>query len=339
MKGNPNLDLLRSIAVSIVVVQHVLLTAHVRQLGPWLTANLGIVGVYMFFVHTALVLIWSLRRRPDALDFYIRRVFRIYPIAVLAITVTVLFHIPSLHNLSGDTFYYAPSLKNLVANLFLVQNIIWHGNILGVMWTLPLEMDMYLLLPFLYFVSLGKSPLLRIGFLWIAVVIFDSLGLAPDDNSLAVCIPYFLAGVLASILFGRVKQRISGYLLPLFLMILLCCYLARPGLRNGWWLTLALGLILPLFRPIRAKWLVNTSHEIAKYSYGIYLIHPFCIVIGFELLPRSSLALRLTGVLVSLAALVIPTYHFVEKPMIDLGARIATRLREPQPMSASVEGT
>ena len=44
----------------------------------------------MFFVHTALVLMWSLDRRPHILDFYIRRIFRIYPLAIFAVLCALL---------------------------------------------------------------------------------------------------------------------------------------------------------------------------------------------------------------------------------------------------------
>jgi peptidoglycan/LPS O-acetylase OafA/YrhL len=101
--------------------------------------------------------------------------------------------------------------------------------------------------------------------------------------------------------------------------------MAWPSLRSGWWLTLVLGVSLPLFRSIKLKWLETTSHHVAKYSYGIYLIHPFCIVIGLELLHPFSLAVRLAGFLISLVSIVVSAYHWLEKPMIDLGARLANR--------------
>jgi peptidoglycan/LPS O-acetylase OafA/YrhL len=44
--------------------------------------------------------------------------------------------------------------KNLVSSLLLLENVIWVGSnplVFGVMWTLPPEVDMYFLLPFLFF--------------------------------------------------------------------------------------------------------------------------------------------------------------------------------------------
>ena len=90
-------------------------------------------------------------------------------------------------------------------------------------------------------------------------------------------------------------------------------------------LTLVLGVTLPVFRQIRAKWLVRSSHQVAKYSYGIYLAHPFCITFALALLHRYNLAIRIGGILFSLAIVVVVLYHAIEKPFIDFGSRLAAK--------------
>src|SRR3974377_2116998 len=103
MKALPNLDFVRAVAVLSVVVSHTLVAFRVLIIGNWWVGWIGVVGVFVFFVHTSLVLMWSLGRKQHALDFYIRRVFRIYPLAMLAIAVTLLFHAPVGGNL--DSFF------------------------------------------------------------------------------------------------------------------------------------------------------------------------------------------------------------------------------------------
>jgi peptidoglycan/LPS O-acetylase OafA/YrhL len=328
MKSKPNLDLLRSIAVLLVVVEHILLAMRLHWIGNWDMAWFGVVGVFMFFVHTSLVLMWSLERKPHMLDFYIRRIFRIYPLAIAAILITLLFHIPTMHNINGDTYFAAAGIKNTVSNLLQLQNVIWPGNILGVMWTLPLEVDMYFLLPFLFFFTRFNFTVWPLLALWAATVVYDRSAFLPDNNSFAVCIPYFLSGVIAYVLFAKVKPRLPVFLMPLLIAALLCVFMVHPAWRGGWWLTLILGLALPHFRPLRARWLVQASHHTAKYSYGIYLVHPFSIVIGLNLLHGSNLAIRLGAIFGSLALIVIPAYHLLEKPMINLGAKIAARVEQ-----------
>ena len=61
---------------------------------------IGTFGVLIFFVHTSLVLMYSMERsdmRGEALfaNFYIRRIFRIYPLSVLAVLVAVMLKLDS----------------------------------------------------------------------------------------------------------------------------------------------------------------------------------------------------------------------------------------------------
>lgn len=325
MKSAPNLDLLRSIAVLLVVVEHTLLAMRLHWIGSWNIAWLGVVGVFMFFVHTSLVLMWSLDRKPYLLDFYIRRLFRIYPLAIAAILITITFHIPTLQKVDGSTFFQTRGIKNVIANLLLLQNLFTGSNILGVMWSLPLEVDMYVLLPFLYFFIRRNFVIWPLLVVWIGTVAYTRSAV-PDINTFAVCIPYFLSGVIAFVLYAKVTPRLPGFLMPLWALVLLVGFMSRPSWHNGWWLTLTLGVTLPLFRPIRSRLVIRASHEIAKYSYGIYLVHPFSILIGVNLLANQNLGIRIVGMILPLAAISLAAYHFIEKPMIDIGTRVAARL-------------
>ena len=129
MKDMPNLDLVRSIAVLLVVVEHLLLYAGIFRLGYWQVAWMGFLGVYIFFVHTCLVLMWSLERNSDVLGFYVRRFFRIYPLAVFTVLITVLFRIPisvNVHHLpdpQAPFFFTMPDARSLIEHLLLVQNL------------------------------------------------------------------------------------------------------------------------------------------------------------------------------------------------------------------------
>jgi peptidoglycan/LPS O-acetylase OafA/YrhL len=149
MKELPNLDFVRSMAVLSVVFEHILIAHGVYWLGRIEVQWIGVVGVFVFFVHTALVLMWSLERRPHTLDFYIRRVFRIYPLAIAAIVVALLFHAPV--GGTADTYFQAGprTFRDVIPNLLLIQNLITAPHVVSVMWSLPLEVEMYVLLPML----------------------------------------------------------------------------------------------------------------------------------------------------------------------------------------------
>src|SRR6185312_1410325 len=89
-----NLDLLRAMAVLSVVVCHLMAATGMSVgYGRYVASTLGDFGVYVFFVHTALVLMGSLEREGIragwVTSFYIRRAFRIYPLAIVAILLVV----------------------------------------------------------------------------------------------------------------------------------------------------------------------------------------------------------------------------------------------------------
>ena len=59
-----NLDLLRALAVLMVLAQHLLRRAELLSVGPIPVETIGHFGVLLFFVHTSLVLMYSCTERP-----------------------------------------------------------------------------------------------------------------------------------------------------------------------------------------------------------------------------------------------------------------------------------
>src|SRR5262249_36713604 len=152
-KENPNLDLLRAAAVMLVLVSHLVMALGYLEhptSKELAVRELAMIGVLMFFIHTSLVLMMSLDRLGEEAiirRFYIRRAFRIYPLAIVTIAAALAFKIPP----HFDPAYEAPSGIAILENALLVQNLFQTPDIVGPMWSLPLEVQMYLMLPFIYF--------------------------------------------------------------------------------------------------------------------------------------------------------------------------------------------
>ena len=94
-----NLDLLRSIAVLLVLAQHLCRRLNVDQVG-WMPTTWGVFGVLLFFVHTCLVLMYSMQRSeltgwPLVANFATRRIFRIYPLSIIAVLTALALHLDS----------------------------------------------------------------------------------------------------------------------------------------------------------------------------------------------------------------------------------------------------
>jgi len=332
MKDLPNLDLLRAVAVLTVFVEHVLLAYNVQYIGSWEVQWIGVVGVFIFFVHTALVLMWSLERKPHTLDFYIRRIFRIYPLAILTICVVLLFHAPVGGTPAHFFRYLPPPGSHALIRAFLLIPNLGPPNPgylpSGVMWSLPYEVQMYLLLPVVYFFVRSNFTLWPLLLLWLFDILVCETLFPGQPHNFFLVIPYFLPGIMAYIGFGRQKAVLPAWIFPFALIALWGAFMLHPGWRIANVLCLALGLGLPFFHQITRRPLMVVSHTIAKYSYGIYLAHPFSIVLGLYLMPHAPLALQLTVMVVTTAAFAVAGYHLLEHPMIQLGARLAKRIEK-----------
>ena len=183
---------------------------------------------------------------------------------------------------------------------------------------------MYVLLPMLFFFIRQNFSLWPLFVLWVLAVLC-ALHTDPLAQNLVVAIPYFLCGIMAYVGFARRKAVLPAWLLPVALVAFALIFLVDPSFRGGWMLCLEVGLTLPLFRQIRSATLIRCTHEVAKYSYGIYLAHPFGIVLGIYLMPDRPFALQVAVILISTAVLAVAGYHLIEHPMIRLGARLAGR--------------
>ena len=347
-----NLDLLRAVAVGLVLFGHSFACMKIRGCG-----DLGHFGVLLFFVHTAFVLMGSMERlgvvgsRLYAV-FTIRRLFRIYPLSILCVLVVVAFRVPSAPWIHG---YAWDGWGTLVSNLLLTQNLTRSTSVNCVLWSLPFEVQMYLLLPLLFLWVIGTRSLWAVGGAWLlAVVIAMAEYLArAGTTDLGFLVtryaPCFMAGIFAWQFMRFRTPRFRGSQWVLLLVAAVVAYRLTDLLRvygagalqftpradhqiwwpvyldlvRDWGFCLATGAAIPLFAQIRAKWLKGFSKTIAQYSYGIYVCHvPILWLCFFSwgIRPRMgalALALALTGVVSA------GVYRWIENPAIRFGKRLA----------------
>jgi peptidoglycan/LPS O-acetylase OafA/YrhL len=348
--NRPNLDILRSFAVLAVLLDHIILTleykfAYIDPAYLILAHGLGQIGVLAFFVHTSLVLMYSLdrldptRREPVAFRFYVRRAFRIYPLSICCIAVAIVFGVPTI------TWRVVKPVTwpVVVSNLLLVQNLWTKKSVIGPLWSLPYEVQMYVVLPVLHRFarrSWGVAGLLAM------IGVFSAIGFAIDATSghlnMAAYVPCFLSGVLCYALGSQQRAILPAWLWSCFLLLIFVTYpLAHIGREGpvfwiGWIVCLVLGLTINLFRESESSWINATSQHIAKYSYGLYLWHiPVFYLVFFVLAIRAPIM----GAILSLGltyAISMVTYHAVEEPMIRVGRMLSNKRQKSARNAAPV---
>lgn len=346
----PNLDFLRAVAVLLVLFSHLIYFAGFTDFGHLRIIWLGGIGVYFFFVHTCLVLMLSLERQCKGQGafqlfaaFMIRRIFRIYPLSVAAILLILVFHLPQAELCPGHFIGASTELARIASNLLLVQG--QGRSLLSVMWSLPYEMGMYLFLPWLFLFLRPNRLLWRVAAIWsIAFLVaasFLSYAGWPIRDDFIAYVPCFVPGVIAYQLQRMRHRKLPAFIWPCLVLLVIPLYLYKQNLIadfrvKSWILCLTIGLAAPFFAQISGRWITTPARLIAKYSYGIYLTHTFCIWLAFDQLHRVLPRIARYGLFVVLATgLPVVFYHSLEEPMIRVGKRVAKRFESHSMMSAS----
>lgn len=329
-----------------VLIDHVLVFFGEPRAWFFQPRVLGILGVLLFFVHTCLVLMFSLERQEAKFGrakmfrvFMIRRCFRVYPLTMIVVTLIYVFAIPQVDVRSYGFGPMTLDFWGYLANFFLVQNITDTRSILLPLWSLPYEMQMYLFLPALFLWIRTVRSLALLLVLWLVSVAVSitqfSLDLHPR---LLWLVPAFFPGVMAYWISKRATPRLPFWLFAAALVVGAFLFMAAPGpgaTFKGMPFCLALGLTLPLFREVRHGGIRRVSHLLAKYSYGIYITHMLCQWVAFVYLGHLAFPLQAVIFTVLLVALPMALYHGVESPMIRVGNQFVERRYLQRPVEAA----
>jgi peptidoglycan/LPS O-acetylase OafA/YrhL len=347
-----NLDVLRAFAVLLVLICH--LFGITRTGNAHVTDGLGRFGVILFFVHTSCVLMASLESLHSGGQgwlsrFYVRRAFRIYPLAILLILTAIMFGSPAAPWIGPDHPPYTASV--VISNLLLMQNVAGQPPVIGVLWSLPLEVQMYIVLPVVFLMMRSRNWGRKMIALWIgAVLLIPSAKVGAQllfhgshKFDAFEFIPCFLSGAIAYKLSRPAKPSPwpSFLWLPLLLVVIagggFCAFWA-PGF---WACCLLLSLAFTRIADMGKNVFTSLCHLIATYSYGIYLVHSFALWIFFKLIGSMlvSTPLRMFASLLFTALASVALFHFVEDPMIRVGKRLTEFRSRPREVTAATSET
>lgn len=181
--GNPDsriefIDAVRGIAALLVLVMHLTdfnLPQHHALTHDYL--RLGTIGVAAFFLVSGFVIPMTLERSGQR-RFWISRIFRLYPLYLVVLLISVI---------SGCFGLWPWSLAtegNLVTTLLLhlpiAQSIAGAPNFVGGSWTLFIELVFYTLFSLAAVIGLGKRHLLLAILANLAVLALVAFGLVLD---------------------------------------------------------------------------------------------------------------------------------------------------------------
>ena len=328
--------MLRGIAASAVVVQHVAESSGRAELWYLLELAPGVFGVVLFFLISGFVIPLSVRGAPQWRAFALRRLFRIYPLTLFAFALlAALMALGALPpGASGSPYVW-------VMNLLLLQDFVGVPGLLGVTWTLPIEFAWYGLFGLSFFL-LGPRGLRLLGVAFpagMAVLILFSL-------LMEIRLPFGRIGMLYAAVIGMQCYRFAEgeigrreIVLSAFAFVLLMMaangvafgYFSHPAIRLHHallpWLFASLLFFIALFGVGTPQGrLGQLLLFLGRISFSLYLLHP--IVMGL-VHPHADGFAFIVAVCVLTVPLAWLSFTYVEKPGIELGRAMVRRRRKP----------
>ena len=313
--------------ISILLV----LAAHLLPLGPssWRLANgsgnvmnlsAGNLGMSLFFILSGFLITTNLLQHGNTLEFMLRRVFRILPLALLF----MLLVLPFL-GMSADGWLSHFSFSvNYFSQFFAKETL--H------LWSLCIELHFYIFIGLL-FALFGKKGLYALPFILLLVSLNNFMTIDGDSSGMQthIRVDEILAGcVLALIHYDDRAARLRYWLgrLPFLLLLIILLGSCFSSTFTPYWLRSYAAMAIightlyrrpsPAFDILKSRFL----YRVAEISYALYVIHPITVA-GW--LGQGDLIVKYAKRPMSLAlsfGLAFVSTHYYEKPFIGWGKNL-----------------
>jgi peptidoglycan/LPS O-acetylase OafA/YrhL len=336
-RGNNNFDLIRLVAAMAVMLGH----SYGIQAGSPMEAMLaftwresfGSLAVYSFFLISGMLVSASFEKNPSIARFASARFLRIWPGAIVCALFILLIVGPVFSSDSLRDYFSNPQIYEWLArNTFLLGRVggplpgLFEANHLpslvnATVWTLPIELKCYVIV-------LAAGLCGAIGSKWRTVVVVAIAGGLfaffvhhPDYFTMGdffvlpiayafYPVPFFILGMLlyAFRSFVFLHWSVAGVLLAAYLLV-------KHSATGS--VLLYVAFIYGVLWIASAKILLRLKPQ-HDYSYGIYLYGFTIQQIISSLRPALNNYVALSIALPITVALAALSWHFVEKPSIDL---------------------
>jgi len=325
------LDGWRGISILLVLATHML------PLGPpsWRLANAtgnivnlsaGNLGMSLFFILSGFLITTNLLQHGNILEFGLRRVFRILPLALLFMLLVLPFldmsHDGWLAHLSFSVNYFSQFFAKETLHL----------------WSLCIELHFYLFIGIL-FALFGKKGLYALPFILLLVSMNNFMVIDGDNSGMQshIRVDEILAGcVLALIHYDNRAKRLRYWLgrLPFALLLAILVGSCISCSFTPYWLRSYAAMAVightlyrnpsPVFHFLESRFL----YRVAEISYALYVIHPITIA-GW--LGQGSLIVKYAKRPISIAmsfGLAYISTNYYEKFFIEGGKRLSRFFQE-----------
>ncbi len=313
----PEIDGLRFIAIASVFICHFNIFFILKNEGNYTTipsdygllnfiAANGSYGVHLFFVISGFILFLPFAKhylkndkKPLLKDYYLRRLFRIEPPYFIVMILLFIAGVFIFHQ-----YTFSQGIPNLLASLTYTHNLFYGRDTLplinAVAWSLEVEVQFYLLAPFIAKIFAYK-PRLRRSIILVLILIFVCLQNTFKAPFLSIYdfLQYFFIGFLLADLFvsgDKIFKKTNLLLEIIAGMVFFCLLWSHHNSLNsnlfskiGWeflhpffiFSFYYLVLFTPFWKNLLSKKVLTT---IGGMCYSIYLLHN-PIIWSFDNLP------------------------------------------------------
>ncbi len=317
------LDGWRAISILLVLVGHWLPMPHQLQANYMAAAS----GMALFFALSGFLITSLLLRDPQPAPFFVRRLFRIVPLAWGAMAILVIANGADMREVLGNFLFYAN----------LPPASLMHGG--QHLWSLCVEVQFYV------FAALLVAALGRRGVWLLPLCCLAVTGLrVADQETLSIVtwhrVDEILSGATVALLLAWRRARGSAFTVPGWAcLVAVAMLLASAHPATG-----PLQYLRPYFAAATIccsilatpdwlrVWLTGRAAKyVAEVSYAVYVIHGMLTVtwLGGEQASKTvRYALRPVLVAATFALAHLSTFHF-ERHFIRWGKALARKVSRP----------
>jgi peptidoglycan/LPS O-acetylase OafA/YrhL len=354
----PSLDGCRAISICLVILSHLCNTPSFQAFNPYarMMYHFGPFGVKVFFVISGFLitsLLLNEERKSGTISikmFYVRRAFRIWPVAYTFILVVAL--------LAWKNWITLPPHNLLYAATFTMNHVQDGSWLTGHFWSLAIEEQFYLVWPVVFllagrrgrlfscFLILFLAPLLRtLSYVYepgIFAAMQESLLFKGDSIAIGCLLALCSKELEGSRMVDRIIHLRWFFVVPIVSVIMYITLKPYPVFY--WAVGESVGLICiaaTIWRVIQVRdwafWLLNTKPlaTIGVLSYSLYIWQQLFLN------PSSDTVFnRLPLNLLLVCAVAACSYYFIETPFLRLRPVLSTwlqnrRRRDHVPSSTS----